>query len=134
MIRTRRTPGRTANHSSAKGRHTDQDLASVQDLLLSHPDPEGTAAVLSVREGQVPMVRAQARRTPAQALMVQRRRRDPTVQHRDSMVREVLALMVRHRVPMVLLPALRGQRRVSSVPAVQQPRRVRAPAREFSGR
>lgn len=151
MIRTRRTPARTANHSSAKGRHMDQDLPSVQDLNLSPPGPVDTAAVLParvdrlpmVREGPVPMARDQAHRTQAPVLMVQRRRRDHTVraqpQVRRALVQaltgqEAQGLMVRHRVPMVPLPALRGQRRVSSVPQVQQRRRVRAAARVFSDR
>lgn len=121
----------------------DQDLPSVQDLSLSPPGLEGTAAVLSVREALGPMVRAQARRTRAVDPMVQRQRQGPTaqrqrqgpmVQRRGLMVRRALVRMVRRLAPMVLLPAFKGQHQASSAPQVQQLRSVLAPARGFSVR
>lgn len=150
MIRTRRTPGRVINHSSARGRRTDQDLLSVPAMNLSPPGPEGTAVVLLVRQGQGLTVqedrdlmvredrgptvrvqarrtqdqdltvRAQARRTPARGLTVRVQVPAPTAQLQDLMVREDRDLMV--------------LRRVSSVPRVQKLRRVLALVRASSVR
>ncbi|SMX80282.1 hypothetical protein [Brevibacterium antiquum] len=123
----------------------DQDLPSVQDLSLSPPGLEGTAAVLSVREALGPMVRAQARRTPALDPMVQRQRLGPMVQRQrqgqgqrqhqgPTAQRQHLGPTAQRRVPMVLLPASKGQHQASSAPQVQQLRSVLAPARGFSVR
>lgn len=137
MIRTRRTPGRVINHSSARGRRTDQDLPSVPAMNRSRPGREATAVDLSVPQGQgltvqedrvlmvrqsqgptvqqvlVPTVRVQARRTPAPAPTAHRRVPALMDQRQDHMVREVQDRMV--------LP------RVSSVPPVQLLRRALAP-------
>lgn len=66
--------------------------------------------------GQVPTVRAQARRTPARDLTVRAQDLAPTAQRRGLTVREDRDLMVLHRVSLV--PRVRKLRRVLALDRV----------------
>lgn len=129
MIRMRRILGRATNHSSARGRQTDQGLPSARHPSRKRADLAGTAGGLSVRQDRALMVpgRAHSTQGPLPA-------RGHTAQHRAHMVRRAPDLMVLHRARMDLLPVRKARPRGNSVPQDQQRSSVPAPVRGFSGR